>query len=69
MSEYPTCPYCDSKKVLRDSYSYWDTNTQYWKVHSVYDNFICEECGEEDIDPIWITLNEQTPSNSEGQST
>ena len=69
MNEYPTCPKCTSKKVVRDGFARWEIETQHWELDHVYDYFCCASCGEEDINPIWITVDEQTPSNSEGQNT
>ena len=69
MSEYPTCPSCGSRHTVRDAYAGWCNKTQQWKLEHTYDYFRCYSCGEEDINPIWITVDEQTPSNSEGQNT
>lgn len=46
------CPECGSTDgVVRDAFASWDEDTQEWVLSSVYDNFSCNECGANDIDP------------------
>lgn len=41
------CSTCGSTDVRRDAYAEWNVQTQEWELHSVYDNFVCEDCGGE----------------------
>lgn len=44
-----TCDDCGGTDILRDSYTYWNEETQDWETHSIYDDFICLHCGEVEI--------------------
>jgi predicted RNA-binding Zn-ribbon protein involved in translation (DUF1610 family) len=51
------CPDCGSHNVLRDAYAEWNEQAQEWELHGVYDNFTCDDCGENDIDPEEEEIN------------
>lgn len=46
------CPKCKSYNVVRDAFAEWSRPFQAWHLQSTYDNFSCNECGENDIRPI-----------------
>lgn len=41
----PVCPSCGSYTILVDAYGAWDVVAQDWVLHSLYDNWVCNECG------------------------
>lgn len=52
------CPECGSTdSVVRDAFASWDEDTREWVLDYVYDNFSCNKCGENDIDPEEEEIN------------
>lgn len=53
MSDQPIemyCPKCGSTEIRKDAFAEWDPEKQDWVLHSVYDQTICDNCGEEGCD-------------------
>jgi hypothetical protein len=46
------CKECGSDEVRRDAFAYWSVDDQEWKLHSVYDHFVCDsnQCDGEPCD-------------------
>lgn len=42
------CANCGSDNVRKDAYAYWDKTRQEWVLHGVFDNNVCESCGDDD---------------------
>jgi predicted RNA-binding Zn-ribbon protein involved in translation (DUF1610 family) len=43
----PICPHCESEEIVVDALAYWSKVTGDWEVHSTYEAFYCQACGEE----------------------
>jgi predicted RNA-binding Zn-ribbon protein involved in translation (DUF1610 family) len=43
----PICPYCGSDDIVVDALAAWDPDVGGWEVHSTYDAFHCNACGED----------------------
>jgi len=56
--EVPTCTNCGSEELSRDAYANWNIGTQSWEVSSVYDFFICDQCGESAQYANWKEIDE-----------
>jgi hypothetical protein len=41
------CSACGSDRVLKDAYAEWDTDEQGWRLLSLFDANVCEDCGGE----------------------
>lgn len=44
--EKPVCSDCGSAEVFRDAYASWDIDTQQWIMQAVYDEAVCDACGD-----------------------
>ena len=50
----PTCPYCGSDEIVADALAAWNEETGDWELHSTYDTYACQACGEEFKSPEWV---------------
>jgi len=49
---YPTCANCGHSNIVRDASACWSLLTRDWSLKTVFDTFVCDECGE-DTTPVW----------------
>ena len=55
--EKPQCPKCKSNNIVRDAHAGCNEETQQWdQLIAVYDNFDCNDCGENMREPEWVAV-------------
>lgn len=42
---YPTCNACGQARVMREAWAYWNLLTLCWTLKTVFDDFVCDNCG------------------------
>ncbi|MEW9920374.1 DUF3768 domain-containing protein [Marimonas sp. MJW-29] len=76
---FPTCGNCGSTQVVRDAWAEWSMTSREWILKTVFDEFICERCGEANV-PTWkldeafrtrriARLNDAMRQGARGQAT
>ncbi len=52
IGSYPVCPLCQGRHVVRDAWAEWNGATREWILKTVFDEFVCDQCGQSII-PVW----------------
>jgi hypothetical protein len=61
------CDHCGSEDIRRDAFASWNVETQEWELASIFDNTICDACGEDNCAeevPVFIETEGPTVANT-----